>query len=120
VFIRRIRECTEFTAGDNTKLREIFNPLKDALDLRYSFAVARVAPGDTTLLHRLEHSEVYHILEGAGVMRIDDETEDVRAGDVIYVPPGASQQITGGGEGELVFVCIVDPAWKAEDEEILE
>ena len=42
------------------------------------------------------------------------------AGDVIYVPPGAEQQIAGTGERELVFVCIVDPAWKPENEEILE
>ena len=120
MFVRRIAECPELTAGDNTKLREVFNPLKDPLELRYSFAVARVAPGQTTLLHRLEHSEVYHVLEGAGEMRIDDEREAVSAGDVIYVPPGAEQQIAGTGENGLVFVCLVDPAWKPEDEEILE
>jgi len=120
MFIRRIGDCPEFTAGDNTKLREVFNPQKEALDLRYSFAVARVAPGETTLLHRLMYSEVYHVLEGDGQIRIDDEHEAVAAGDVVYVPPGASQQISNTGGGELVFVCIVDPAWKPEDEEILE
>jgi mannose-6-phosphate isomerase-like protein (cupin superfamily) len=120
MFVRRIADCPEFTAGDNTKLREVFNPLKDGLELGYSFAVARVAPGDVTLLHRLRHSEVYHILSGAGEMRVDDERERVAAGDVVYVPPGASQQIAATGDEELVFVCIVDPAWKPEDEEILE
>ncbi|MCH7548116.1 MAG: cupin domain-containing protein [Candidatus Krumholzibacteriota bacterium] len=120
MYIRRIGERVEFTAGDNTKLREVFNPLKETLDLRYSFAVARVAPGQTTFLHRLRNSEVYHILGGTGEMRVDDEREAVAAGDVIYVPPLASQQITNTGSVDLSFVCIVDPAWKPEDEEILE
>jgi mannose-6-phosphate isomerase-like protein (cupin superfamily) len=44
----------------------------------------------------------------------------VAAGDVIYVPPGAAQRIANTGTKELVFVCIVDPAWREADEEILE
>ena len=120
MFIRKIDDCPEFVAGDNTRLREVFHPDKDRLELRYSFAVARVAPGETTLLHRLVHSEVYHLLEGAGEMEVEGERHRVRAGDVIYVPPGAAQRIANTGEGELAFVCIVDPAWRAEDEELLE
>jgi len=120
VFIRDINDCDEIVAGDNTRLCELFNPRKDALDLRYSFAVARVEPGGTTFLHRLETSEVYYILEGTGRMRIDDEYGDVGPGQAVYIPPGAEQQIENTGEIELVFVCIVDPAWRKEDETILE
>lgn len=120
MFIRRLADCEEFTAGDNTRLRELFHPDKDPLDLRYSFAVARVAPGKTSTLHRLRHSEVYYIMEGNGEMRIDDEREPVAPGDVVYIPPRTAQQITNTGSNELVFVCIVDPAWRREDEEILE
>lgn len=120
MFIRDFEACDEIVAGDNTRLRELFNPLEDALDLRYSFAVARVEPGGTTFLHRLATSEVYYILEGAGEMRIDDERCAVRAGQAVYIPPRATQQISNTGDGELVFVCIVDPAWRVEDEEILE
>ncbi len=120
MFIRRIRDRPEIVAGDATRLREVFNPVRDPLELRYSLAVARVAPGQTTTLHRLRHSEVYHVLEGRGEMRIDDERAPVEAGDVVYVPPGAAQQITNRGPDELVFACIVDPAWRPEDEEILE
>lgn len=120
MFVRRLDDCEEITAGDGTRLRELFNPLKDALDLRYSLAVARVEPGGTTFLHRLATSEVYYLLEGGGEMHIDGERRTVSAGDAVYIPPGATQQITNTGDGELVFVCIVDPAWNEEDEEILE
>ena len=120
MFVRRLEECTEIVAGDNTRLRELFNPVKDPLDLRYSLAVARVERGGTTFLHRLKTSEVYYLIEGSGEMMIDGECCQVGAGDAVYIPPGAAQQITNNGNGELVFVCIVDPAWRREDEEILE
>ena len=118
MFIRDLADCEEIVAGDDTRLREFFNPLTDPLDLRYSFAHARVQPGATTLLHRLKHSEVYFILSGEGEMVIDEERRRVTPGCAVYIPPGASQQIANVGEGELVFLCIVDPAWTAEDEEI--
>lgn len=120
MFVRRLEDCEEIVAGDNTRLRELFNPLEDTLDLRYSLAVARVEPGGTTFLHRLETSEVYFILEGGGEMNINGELRRVQRGDAVYIPPRATQQITNAGDEELVFVCIVDPAWRKEDEEILE
>lgn len=119
MFVRDLKECEEIVAGDNTRLRELLSPLRDPLDLRYSLAVARVEPGGTTFLHRLKTSEVYYVLEGEGKMHIDDEYRGVRAGQAVYIPPGATQQITNTGRVELVFVCIVDPAWRKEDEEIL-
>lgn len=119
MFVRNIEDREEIVAGDNTRLRELFNPLKDPLDLRYSLAVARVEPGGTTFLHRLRTSEVYYLLRGHGEMHIGDERRPVSEGDAVYIPPGATQQIENTGEGELEFVCIVDPAWRAEDEEIL-
>jgi mannose-6-phosphate isomerase-like protein (cupin superfamily) len=119
MFVRNIEDREEIVAGDNTRLRELLNPLKDPLDLRYSLAVARVEPGGTTFLHRLRTSEVYYILRGRGQMHIDGERRPVAEGDAVYIPPGATQQIENTGAGELEFVCIVDPAWRAEDEEIL-
>jgi mannose-6-phosphate isomerase-like protein (cupin superfamily) len=120
MFIRDIEECREITAGDNTRLRELFNPYKDDLDLSYSLAVARVEPGGTTLLHRLASSEVYYILEGRGEMNIDGERRAVAPGQAVYIPPMAEQRITNVGDDDLVFACIVDPAWRKEDEEVRE
>lgn len=119
MFIRKLSRCAEITAGDDTRLRELFNPLTDPLDLRYSLAHARVQPGVTTRLHRLKHSEVYYIMSGEGEMEIEGERERVSPGCAVYIPPGARQRITNTGTDELVFLCIVDPAWKREDEEIL-
>jgi mannose-6-phosphate isomerase-like protein (cupin superfamily) len=120
MFIRRLSDSPEFTAGDNCRLREILHPGKDELALRYSLAHAVVAPGQTTWLHRLRTSEVYHILSGEGVMSIDGETSAVGPGDTVYIPPRAEQCIHNPGTSDLVFLCIVDPAWRKEDEEVPE
>jgi mannose-6-phosphate isomerase-like protein (cupin superfamily) len=50
------------------------------------------------------------------MMHIDDENEKVKPGDTIYIPPKAMQFISNIGNSDLIFICIVDPAWKVEDE----
>jgi len=119
MFIRRLSDCEEFIAGDDSILRELLHPDKADLAIRYSLAHAIVKPGQTTTPHRLKTTEVYYILEGRGRMHIDAEVNDVGPGCAIYIPPHATQYIENPGGDDLVFLCIVDPAWRAADEEIL-
>ena len=119
MFIRELKDCEEFIAGDNCTLREVLHPAKEKLALRYSLAHAIVKPGDTTWQHRLKTSEVYYILEGEGVMHIENENAPVHPGSTVYIPPMARQCITNTGNADLKFICIVDPAWRKEDEEVL-
>lgn len=116
MLVTPLLDCPEFSAGDNTILRELLHPDKQPVDLRYSLAHARLAPGAISTPHRLRTSEVYYILAGAGQMHIDDEARRVSPGDMVYIPPGARQYIEAVGENELQFLCIVDPAWRVEDE----
>jgi mannose-6-phosphate isomerase-like protein (cupin superfamily) len=120
MLIKDIRNCEEITAGDNSILTELLNPEKEDLKIRYSLAYAKVKAGETTLAHRLKSSEVYYILDGEGEMYINDETEHVTAGQAIYIPPDAIQKIKNIGERDLLFLCIVDPSWNVEIEEIME
>jgi mannose-6-phosphate isomerase-like protein (cupin superfamily) len=38
----------------------------------------------------------------------------------VYVPPQATQSLSNTGTEEIKFLCLVDPAWRPEDEEICE
>ena len=114
--IKHIKDCEEFIAGDSTILREVIHPDKDNFAIRYSLAHARVEPGNSSVIHSLRSSEVYYILEGEGRMHINDETALVSAGQLIYIPPFAVQYIENVGQVDLKFLCIVDPAWRKEDE----
>ena len=117
--IKDLKTCEEFIAGDNSILRELLHPDKADLALRYSLAHAVVKPGQTTKPHRLRTSEVYYLMEGRGIMHISDESEEVRPGQAIYIPPHSVQYIHNPGPRDLIFLCIVDPAWRKEDEEVL-
>jgi mannose-6-phosphate isomerase-like protein (cupin superfamily) len=118
MFITDLSTCPEFFAGDNTILRELLHPDKVPLKLRYSLAHATVKPGETSYEHFLRTSEVYYILEGNGVMHIGEEIQEVLPGQVVYIPPMAWQCIHNPGPADLKFLCIVDPAWRKEDEDV--
>jgi mannose-6-phosphate isomerase-like protein (cupin superfamily) len=116
--ITSLHSLPEFIAGDNSILREVLHPDKAELSLRYSLAHATVRPGEESLPHRLSVSEVYYILEGSGVMYIGDESSEVGPHQTIYIPPKAIQHIANTGTVDLRFLCIVDPAWRKEYEEV--
>ncbi len=118
MLIRELSQCEEFTAGDGTRLRELLHPDKQPIDLHYSLAQAVVAPGQTSLPHALASSEVYYILSGQGLMFIDDESQPVGPQQAIYIPANARQFIQNTGSEPLVFLCIVDPAWRREHESV--
>jgi mannose-6-phosphate isomerase-like protein (cupin superfamily) len=120
MFIQNLLDCEEFIAGDGTRLRELLHPHKRPLELRYSLAHATVAVGETSTPHALKTSEVYYILQGTGEMHVEAEVQPVTEGDAIYIPPNARQFIRNRGERPLIFLCIVDPAWRAEDELVFE
>lgn len=116
MLVQKLNACAEFIAGDSTLLRELLHPDKQPLALRYSLAHATLLVGQTSQRHSLKTSEVYYILTGSGEMHVDDETQVVEPGDTIYIPPNARQFIHNCGSEPLIFICIVDPAWRKEDE----
>jgi mannose-6-phosphate isomerase-like protein (cupin superfamily) len=118
MIIKDINSIPEFTAGDDTILRVILHPDNEPLPIGYSLAHARVKPGKVSYPHNLKSTEVYFILEGEGLMHIDDEASKVTPGQAVFIPANSRQYIENKGTGDLVFLCIVNPAWRAEDEVI--
>ncbi|MFX1342698.1 MAG: cupin domain-containing protein [Promethearchaeota archaeon] len=123
MLVRNLNDCKVITALDGTILRELLNPLRDGTELKlgYSIAHASVPVGGVSLPHRLtKASEVYYFLQGRGVMHIDSETHKVHSGSLVYVSPNATQYLENTGEEDITFLCIVDPYWRPEDEELVE
>lgn len=119
MIVKPLGTIAGFKAGDMSFIKQILHPAKEPLAVGYSLAHAEVGPGERTLPHRLRTTEVYDILEGRGLMRVGDDRAEVGPGDAVVIPPGEAQSIENIGTGALAFLCIVDPAWRAEDEEIL-
>jgi mannose-6-phosphate isomerase-like protein (cupin superfamily) len=122
MLIRRLQDQESINALDNTIIREILNPKHEShpLVLNYSLAHATLKPKEKSLPHKFfEASEVYYILKGKGVMHIDDESAEVSPGDTIYIPPQTIQWIENTDSEDLEFLCVVDPAWQPNAEELV-
>lgn len=119
MIVKKFDNCKEIIAGDNCILRELLSSTNDKVECRYSIAWAKVPVGKTTFKHGMKTTEVYVIINGKGKMFINDEVEEVEKYDTIYIPPNAVQCIENISDEELEFFCIVDPAWRVEDEVVL-
>jgi len=111
VFVKKTSACDAFVANDGCEIRELLHPKNDPVDLPYSLALATVDIGQQSQQHKLKQTEVYHILQGHGRMRIENEKNEVAAGDVIMVPAEAIQCIENIGNEPLIFIAIVSPPW---------
>jgi len=122
MLIKDIKNCNYFKALDKTILCELLHPDRENEDLKidYSIAHAVLKSGESSLVHRLKTSiEVYYILEGKGIMHIDNESDEVQSGQLIYIPANSKQYIRNTGDDELKFLAIVYPAWHEDDEELV-
>jgi mannose-6-phosphate isomerase-like protein (cupin superfamily) len=66
--------------------------------------------------HKVQE-QVYYVLEGEGILTLDDAEHLMRAHDYVYVPPGVRHSFTNTGLDGLVFLVITSPA--NDDEESL-
>ena len=59
--------------------------------------------------HKVQE-QIYHVLEGEGLMEMNGEKTLVRRHDVIHIPPGIEHAISNSGLVDLVFLVVTAPA----------
>ena len=64
-------------------------------------------------VHRVQE-QIYHVLEGEGMLTLDDREVLLRRHDYVFVPPGVRHGFTNNGLAPLVFLVITTPV---DDEE---
>lgn len=109
----------EFWTPERCFILELSNGPQDP---EVSIARARVEPGVTTQLHRLNGvTERYVIVSGQGSMEVGDQlSTTVTSGSVVLVPAGVPQRITNTGEEDLIFLCVCTPPFFESSYEPLE
>ena len=117
--LRKNSEIKSAKGDEGTKIKQYFHPHNTLNGINYSIAQFTLEPGKKSKLHKMRSSEIYYILEGNGTLRIDGDTNHMEKDDSAYVPPNSKQFIENTGSINLRFLCIVEPAWKADDEIIL-
>ena len=118
--LRRNSEIDSIKGNEGTKIKQYFHPHNTLNGINYSLAQFILEPGKKSKLHKMKSSEIYYILEGSGNIVIEGEEHILQKDDSVYVPPNAKQFIENLGVKNLKFLCIVEPAWKTDDEILLE
>lgn len=118
--VRKYTDIETVQGNEGTEIKQYFHPHNTLNGIGYSLAQFSLEPGKKTLRHRLKSSEIYYILEGEAKLIVDKEVLHIKKDDSVYVPPMCEQSIENTGNEKLRFLCIVEPAWKQSDEEILE
>jgi mannose-6-phosphate isomerase-like protein (cupin superfamily) len=74
------------------------------------YRISMYQPMAYVKLHKHKVQEqIYHVLEGEGLMEIGGESRVVRRHDVIYLPPGVEHAIQNSGLVDLVFLVVTCP-----------
>lgn len=58
--------------------------------------------------HKVQE-QIYHVLDGEGLMELDGERFLVRPHDYVFIPPGVEHAIYNSGLKDLVFFVITSP-----------
>jgi mannose-6-phosphate isomerase-like protein (cupin superfamily) len=87
----------------------LVTPESDGAQL-IDYRISTYQPMAYVARHRHQVQEqVYHVLDGEGLMEIGDEQRVVRKNDVIFIAPGTWHSIQNSGLGDLTFIVVTTP-----------
>ena len=76
-----------------------------------------IKPGQApSYQYHFKRSEVWVVVQGEGELTLNDETEQVTTGRIIYVPVKAKHQIENNGDEDLIFIEIQQGSYFGEDD----
>lgn len=69
--------------------------------------------------HNQEQEEIYFVLEGTGEMCLGEEVRELKAGQLVQIPPGVYHQLSNLGDTPLKMIYCYGPSgdvdhWKQE------
>jgi mannose-6-phosphate isomerase-like protein (cupin superfamily) len=111
----RYIDVPAYVTKDGCIIRELMHPAQHGND-KQSIAEATVPVGGTTLLHIHKLTEeIYVIIKGVGLMRLDEDLFTVNEGDTIAILPGQKHNLRNIGDCELKLLCNCSPAYSHKD-----
>lgn len=106
---------TPFITADGSQIRELLAYRNSGIR-NQSLAEATLPPCQATQEHyHPKAEEIYYILTGQGMMRIEGEERAVGPEDAIAIPPGQKHKIWNTGAVPLVFLCCCAPCYEHSD-----
>jgi len=86
---------------------QMLYPWPGVVEPPFGAAWAVVAPGGQSKHHAHQEGETFLFAKGQGVMRVGDESHEVKTGDVVYQPPFQAHTLVNTSETEeLLFLTV--------------
>jgi quercetin dioxygenase-like cupin family protein len=85
------------------RITALASPSRGALDT--ALWRLEIAPGTPPAPHQLTAEELFLVLEGRALVRLDGVEHEAAPGDLISVPPDVDFEIAAAGAESLVALC---------------
>jgi mannose-6-phosphate isomerase-like protein (cupin superfamily) len=80
-----------------------------------SITIVDMEPGGVQHVHSHDPEQMYYIMEGSGLMTVDDERRRVEAGECIFFSSFAKHGLENTGGTVLRYLSAASPSFKKED-----
>lgn len=97
------RASIEVTAGQGTSMQVLISS-EEAPNFAFRKFVMEPYGGMPRHTNLVEHEQ--YVLNGSGIIEIDNEPFEVSVGDSVYIPAGVSHAYEAGDDG-MEFICVV-------------
>lgn len=65
-------------------------------------------------IHHHDPEQVYVIIQGQGIMTVNNETEKVSVGDMIFIPSNHPHGLQNTGKEKLVYISASSPSFNIQ------
>lgn len=66
--------------------------------------------------HHRDIEEIYYLVSGRGLMTVGEETQEVAAGDAVYIPRGHRHTLINNGTEAIRLILVCGPAFFYDDQ----
>jgi mannose-6-phosphate isomerase-like protein (cupin superfamily) len=87
----------------------------DIPDGKLAITWVDIKPGSGQRPHKHFPEQVYVIIKGKGRMRVGDEEEEVREGDLVYIPSNVTHGIKNLLDEKLTYLSASTPAFNIKN-----
>jgi len=122
IYTDDVEDLEHFSRFGDVFIGNLFHPAKadGDLDVNYSIAHVIIKPDKSIEPHMMKNPEVYYVLEGEGLLYIEDIPFELRKGKLVHIPANSKQHTENTGTVDLEFFAINQPSWAEENEEMVE
>ncbi|MBD3289546.1 cupin domain-containing protein [candidate division KSB1 bacterium] len=111
-FIADVFQGKKYEFGSNDTLLHIDRTETE----KFEFVVVRWQPGSKgAMVAHKEKEQTFYILNGSGAVTIGNESENVKPGDIVFVPRN-TPHTTETGDEQLTYLCLNSIVDKTQDE----